>query len=425
MRTGSAARHDRVLRLFERHAQTAIDANLCRIRVEDTELAGDIVTIKGKELVNFGSCAYLGLNLDQRLKDGAKAAIDAFGAVFSSSTAYTSVPLYSQLEEKLEHIVGTTVVVPTTTTLGHLAFLPTVIGPGDAVVVDAQAHSSVHLATQTLIAQGIPVEPVPHNDVLAMEAAFGKLSSHRAVWYLADGIYSMLGDVMPFKALKHSLDVHDNLWAYIDDAHGFGWYGKFGRGMALEAFGGHPRVVVAASLAKSFGAGGAMIAFPDDDMARRVQICSGTLTFSGPLHPAELGAAVAAADIHLSAEHLERQEVLERQIELTSTELSRLNLPVSRTDRTPIWFVRVGGHEESIEVGSRMMADGYFLNLASFPAVPAGHSGFRFTNTTYLSADQLVSMLEALAHHIQAVVGLDQIVIDLVEEHESTDVAAI
>ncbi len=72
-----------------------------------------------------------------------------------------------------------------------------------------------------------------------------------------------------------------------------------------------------------------------------------------------------------------------------------------------------------------MMAEGYFLNLASFPAVPAGQSGFRFTNTTYLSSDQVISMLEALAHHVAEVVGLDQIVIDLVEDRESTEMAVI
>jgi 7-keto-8-aminopelargonate synthetase-like enzyme len=413
MRTGNAAVHARLLRLFERNAESASQARLSRVRIDDAELAGDIVTIDGNRLVNFGSCAYLGLNLDPRLKAGAVDAIERYGPVYSSSSAYTSVALYEELEDDLEQIVGAPVVVPTTTTLGHLACLPTVVGPGAAVIVDAQAHSSLHLACQSLTAEGIPVRAVPHNDLDALDTAITELSAvHDAVWYVADGVYSMLGDLLPAAAIAERLDRHENLWAYIDDAHAFGWQGLHGRGHVLDSIGRHPRLLVAASLSKSFGSGGAVIAFPDREMAHRVQICGGTLTFSGPLHPAELGAAVASAKIHLSDEHADLQRRLVDQIELLGTTASRLGLPIPNTDPTPIWFAHIGRHDDTVEIGTRMMKDGFYLNLASFPAVPPGQSGLRFTQTLYHSDDQIVAMLEALRYHFDAVLGTS-VAIDL------------
>ena len=43
---------------------------------------------------------------------------------------------------------------------------------------------------------------------------------HKRIWYVADGLYSMLGDFADFEALKQLLDAHAKLRLYIDDAHG-------------------------------------------------------------------------------------------------------------------------------------------------------------------------------------------------------------
>jgi 7-keto-8-aminopelargonate synthetase-like enzyme len=414
MRSGSASRHERLLQLFERNALRSRDAGLFRIRVEDQVLEGDLLTIEGRRVVNFASCAYLGLNLDPRLKAGAIDAIERFGPVFSSSTAYTSIDLYQKLEERLSRIFNASVVIPTTTTLGHLAALPILVGDGDSVLVDSQAHATVHLATQILQAEGIPVLTLPHNNLGALEAAIDEASrKFRSVWYLADGVYSMFGDVAPVSAVYELLDAYPNLHVYFDDAHGFGWTGESGRGWVLKDRPFHPRMVVIVSLAKSFGSGGAAIAFPEPAMAQRVQLCGGTLTFSGPLHPAELGASIAAAEIHLSDELIDLQTRIHRQIVFVREALVGGGLPVVALDPTPVWFVRVGGLTQAMDLARRMLNDGFYLNLASFPAVAPAQSGLRFTHTLYHSEDQILAMIEALRHHLQAIVGEPGVVIDL------------
>lgn len=417
MRTGNASTHERLLTLFERNARSARAAGVFGIRVEDHNLEGAWLTIRGRRLLNFGSCAYLGLNTDPRLKAGAIEAIQRFGPVFSSSTGYTSVDLYTHLEEGLRRIFDAHVLVPTTTTLGHLAALPVLIGEGDLVLVDSQAHSTLHQATQILMAEGIAVRRVAHNDMEVLEdLVSNEAGDHRRVWYLADSVYSMLGDTAPVRVIMELVDRTPNLYAYFDDAHGFGWKGKHGRGWVLDQTSWHPRLVVAVSLAKSFGSGGAALAFADERMAERVQLSGGTMIFSGPLHPAELGAAVASCSIHLSTELDERQAALAEQIELVGSSLLAAGLPVADTEKTPLWFIKVGGTRQALEITQRMMDYGFYLNYAAFPAVPAGHAGLRFTHTVYHSTAQIESMIEALSTNFRAVMGRTEIVVDLTEE---------
>jgi 7-keto-8-aminopelargonate synthetase-like enzyme len=394
---------------------------LAGVRVEDKTLDGAYVTIRGQRLLNFGSCAYLGLNTDPRLKAAAVDAIERFGPVFSSSTAYTSVDLYTSLEEGLGRIFGAHIVVPTTTTLGHLAALPVLIGDGDFVVVDSQAHASVHLATQVLIAEGIPVTPLAHNDIDQLETILSlEADQHRRVWYLADSVYSMFGDAAPVSRIMEVIDRIPNAYAYFDDAHGFGWKGENGRGWVLSHTAWHPRLVIATSLAKSFGSGGAALAFSDPAMADRVRYAGGTMIFSGPIHPAELGAAVASCEIHLSPELAERQAQLDEQIRLVRTLLREVQIPIASYDETPLWFVRVGGFDQTVELGQRMMADGFYLNFAAYPAVAPGQNGLRFTHTLFHTSAQIEWLIEALSSNYQAVKPETEVVIDLTDKAAKT-----
>jgi 7-keto-8-aminopelargonate synthetase-like enzyme len=403
MATAARAR-ERLLDSIERSTLAAQAAGVIRIRVEDEYLEGHMVTVDGRRRTNFGSCAYLGLNLDQRLKDGATRAIERFGPVFSSSTVYTSAPLFIELESQLRQIFGTSVVVPATTTLGHLGALPVLIGSEDAVVIDAQTHATVHLATQVLAAQGVAIHIAPHNAFDKIESKIDELAAqHRTVWFLADGIYSMVGDVIAMDRVHAMLERTENLRVYLDDAHGVGWQGRHGRGHVLNEHPFHPRMVVAASLSKSFGSGGAVLALPNPEEAQRVQLTGGTLMFSGPLHPAELGAAIAAAEIHLSDEHVKLQRHLYEQIEYVRLMAAKYDVPLVNSADSPIWFARSGSPATSIELARRMLDSGYYVNIATYPAVAAKHSGVRFTNTLYHSPEDIEGLMEALAENLRAV----------------------
>ena len=405
-----------------RRFDVGVNAGLLRNRIEDVELEDPYITIDGQKLINFGSAAYLALGRDARLKAAAIDAIERYGTAYSSSTAYTSLPLYVDLEEKLRRIFEAPVVIAQTTTLSHLAVLPVAVAPEDHVLIDAHAHSSVQLAAMALGGSGASVETVPHNDVDALRRRLTELAgSEGRLWYLADGIYSMLGDLAPVREIVGLFDEFPQLHVYFDDAHGLGWQGLHGRGSVLDQVPWHERMIVAGGLSKSFGALGAVVAFGDADLAWRVQACGGPVTFSGPMQPAGLGAAVASADIHLSDEHAERRAELLRQIDLVRTRLVDLQLPVLSLATSPIWFVRIGGVDRVVQLLYKLRAEGYYLNPSTFPMVPIGYAGVRFTQTLHHSDEHLEGLLDALGRHVPDLADDIDISIDLRSEDADAD----
>jgi 7-keto-8-aminopelargonate synthetase-like enzyme len=214
----------------------------------------------------------------------------------------------------------------------------------------------------------------------------------------------MFGDSAPVRPIARLLDEFPNLFLYFDDAHGVGWRGRHGIGHVFSQVGYHERMIVIGSLAKSWGAGGSVLVLPNDNLAETVLLAGATFTFSGPLHPAELGAAVAAADIHLSPERDMRESQLLTKIDYVRDRLVDAQLPALSLERTPLWFVRVGRLENAIEYGRRMMADGFYVNVSGFPVVPMGMDGIRFTTTAFQTDLDLERFMDALTRNIKGLV---------------------
>jgi hypothetical protein len=214
----------------------------------------------------------------------------------------------------------------------------------------------------------------------------------------------MFADFAPFARLRELLDRHEQLHLYVDDSHGVGWAGTHGRGPALEALGMHPRMVVANSLNKSFAAAGGALIFPDPELRRRVRHLGGTMTFSGPVQPPMLGAALASARIHLSDELPLRQAALRERIELFDELLSEFCLPTATRDITPIRYIPLGLPAVAHDAINSVMADGHYVNVGTFPAVPMKHAGIRITLTLHHTLDDVRALVESLARHVPAAI---------------------
>ena len=418
-----SSRRERMLDLTERTIANGVEMRIGRLRTEDDRLEGSTLMLDGAPLVDFGSCSYLALNRDSRLKRAAQEAIERFGTSHSSSPMYTSVSLYGALEDRLERIFDAPVAVAPTTTLAHMAALPALVGSEDLVLLDQFSHASLRLAGDVLRGQGIQVEMIRHNDVSDLRRHLEECSAEFSnVWYAADGLYSMFGDFTPAAEISLLLEEFPGLHVYYDEAHSFGWAGRSGRGFVLEQVPWHPRMVVVAGLSKSFAANGAVLAFGTEKLRQRVVYCGSSFTFSGPVQIGSLGAAVASASIHLTDEHEQLQRRLNDQIDLARRLLLDNQLPVMRQDQSPIWFVRVGRVNDAIQLVRDLMDDGYYTNPAGYPAVPLGSAGIRFTQTLHHTEDDLRGLIDAIIRRMPE--PEDEIVIDLRNEM-AADAAAV
>lgn len=367
---------------------------------DDQSYDGRTISINGKRLINFGSCSYLGLENDQRLKDAAIDAINRYGIQYSSSRTYVSCTSYTELENLVSQIFENDVVLTPTTTLGHLSVIPIVVEEGDVIILDQQAHASIQGAANQMQLKGVLVTVVRHNDMEELEKKIISYSgSFNRIWYMIDGVYSMYGDYPAFDKLKYLLSKYKSFHLYVDDAHGMSWHGKNGRGVTLSKMELTEKMIVGSSFAKGFGTGGGVFVFTDRNLAQKVRNCGGPLVFSGPSQIPTIAASIASAKIHLSSEITFRQEELKKRIQYCHELLNKYNLPVISNPAAPVTFVGLGLTKVGYNLVQRLKNDGFFTNLSIFPAVPEVCTGLRFTITLHHTFEDIENLVTKIAYH--------------------------
>ncbi len=278
------------------------------------------------------------------------------------------------------------------------------IGSNDAVILDHQVHHSVQTAVNLIKSKGIHTELVRHNRMDLLEERIKLLrQTYKKIWYMADGIYSMFGDATPIDKVYDLLEKYPEFHFYVDDAHGMSCFGKNGSGYVLGKKPIHEKMIVAVSFAKAFATGGGALVFPNEEMARRFRTCGGPMIFSGPMQPSQLGAAIASAKIHLSDEINLMQEQLHASIRYANSMIKKYELPLISESDSPVFFIGVSLPKIGYKMITRMINDGFFLNLGIFSAVPMKNTGVRFTITRNHSFREIERMVQALAKNLKEV----------------------
>jgi 7-keto-8-aminopelargonate synthetase-like enzyme len=386
--------------IANKNVSKAKELGLIQVNVEKIGPDGKSFEKNGKQIKYFTSCSYVGLENDIRLKNAAIEAMSNFGVQFSSSRAFLEIPLYSEVESLLTKIFERPTLLAPTTSLGHMSLIPFVVGKNDLLVLDKLVHSSVQVACGLAKANGTEMTILKHNRMDELEDLIKKSSGQFSkIWYMIDSVYSMHGDVAPLEEIVYLLNRYENFFCYVDDAHGMSWAGKHGRGYVFDKIDYHDKMVFITTLAKGFGVSGSAMVFHSEEMKNISRNISPALMFSGPIQPANLGALLESSKIHLSDEIYERQDKLKDLIRYFTITAKGLGLPLVSEDMTPIFFIGVGSTEIGFELARRMLEDGFYINIAGFPAVAHNKAGLRITVTHHLSIEDIYEMLNRLSFH--------------------------
>ncbi|MGA9521719.1 MAG: bifunctional aminotransferase class I/II-fold pyridoxal phosphate-dependent enzyme/GNAT family N-acetyltransferase [Myxococcaceae bacterium] len=365
---------------------------------DDLPADGKNIMVDGERLLSFGSCSYLGLETDPRLKEGVIKAVERFGTQFSCSRGYVSTPLYKNVEEQISELFGAPTLATPTTTLGHLAAIPVLVNEHDAIILDHQVHASVQMGATQARAAGATLEVIRHGDLGRLEELVDTLvKKKRHVWHMVDGVYSMYGDLPDADLLTRLLEKYEQFHLYVDDAHGMSVDGKHGRGVHFARMPHHPRMIVATSFAKAFAAGGGCIVFPTDELRQRVRMCGSPLTFGGPLQPPMLGAILANTSIHLSPEIETLKAELRARIDHLNELLIARDLPLLARNHGPIFFLRTGPLRLAWNIAARLRRQGIYVNVSAYPTVPMKRSGIRLSVTRHHDFAELERLSNVLA----------------------------
>jgi len=393
--------HSSYLDVVHNIVSTAKGQGVMHIQSEEKYFDGDAFTVDGAQLKNFGTCGYLGMEMHPKLIEGSIEMTKKFGTQFSMSRTFIQAPYMKELEEHISKIFnGHKALCYSATSTAHISVLNTLIKPTDCIVLDQQVHFSVQYPCKSLKTQGTEVQMIRHSDWKMLERILiNGANKYERIWYMADGVYSMYGDFPDTDKLAELMQKYPKLHLYFDDAHGMGWEGKNGAGYVFDRLGVNERIILISTLAKGFGCVGGTAIFGDEEMYEKVNLFGGPLTYSHPLSPGTAGAAIASAKIHLSDEIYKLQNELKELIAYTNFQLSNKNLPNISSPHSPIYFIGAGSYKVTLNLVNRMLKDGFYLNPATFPAVPNDKTGLRFTITRHRTKEDIKAFVDALAYH--------------------------
>ncbi|WP_198378164.1 aminotransferase class I/II-fold pyridoxal phosphate-dependent enzyme [Neoroseomonas rubea] len=358
-------------------------------------IAGARSVIGGREVINFGSYNYLGLNGDPRVVAAAQAAMARHGVSASASRMVSGErPVHAALEEALAAHYGVDAALAfvsghatNVTVIGHL------MGPRDLILHDAAIHNSCAEGVRLSGARRIAF---PHNDWRAAERelAAARGAARRAL-VVVEGHYSMDGDIPDLARFVEIARRHD-AWLMVDEAHGLGVLGATGRGIH-EHCGVDPREVDIwmGTLSKTLSACGGYIAGNADLIAWLRHTAPG-FVYSVGLAPGLAAAAFESLGI-LRAEP-ERVARLQANAALFLRLVRDAGFDAGTSAGFAIVPVILGSSIGAARLSQALFERGINVQPILHPAVPESSARLRF----FLSADHREEDLRATVAALRA-----------------------
>ncbi|MGA7397228.1 MAG: aminotransferase class I/II-fold pyridoxal phosphate-dependent enzyme [Solirubrobacterales bacterium] len=340
-----------------------------------TSQAGPVVEMEGRETIMLGSNNYLGLTGDDRVKQAAHEALDAYGTgVTGSRLLNGTTPIHVELEEELAAWMNTEdAVVFATGYQSNVGALQAILGPNDTVIVDSGDHASILDGCKL---SGAKMRPFRHNQTDKLEKMLQRAASDGGgVLVVVDGVYSMEGDICDLPRVAE-LAKHYGARLMVDEAHGVGVLGKRGAG-ASELFGLEDQVDLRmGTFSKSLASCGGFIA-GSAEVVEFMRISSRSFIFSASGVPAAVGAALAAVKIcraegpALYSKLLGNADYLREGLkDLGLNVIEPGELPDGSVATSPVVPVVVGDDWKAILLWKALFEAGVYTNVAIHPAVP-------------------------------------------------------
>ncbi len=333
---------------------------------------GPWVVINGRRMLNLCSNNYLGLITNEEVKAHAKKAIDEFGVGAGAvRTIAGTLVLHEELEKKLaEFKHAEAVILLQSGLLANVATIPLVVGENDLIFSDELNHASIIDGCKLSRATIIKYNHLDMHDLASKLADYKDYEVRKLI--VTDGVFSMDGDIAPLPYIVELAEKYDAI-TMVDDAHGEGVLGDFGRGI-VDYFHLEGKVDIdVGTLSKAFGVVGGYIAGSKvliEYMKQRAR----PFLFSTPMTPADAAALIKVVDI------LSKDDVLVKKLWENGNYIkAKLNSFGFNTghSQTPITPVIIGDEKTTMDFSHMLFEEGVFAQGIVYPTVAKGSARIR------------------------------------------------
>ena len=371
--------------------QRLTDANLRRsLRVIDRSECV-LLTISGREIVNFSSNDYLGLASHPALAEAMAEGARRWGTGATASRLICGTTAeHAALEEELAAAKGTeAALVFSTGVAAATGTIPSLVGRGDVVILDKLAHACLIDGTH---ASGAKMRIFPHNDLAKLESHLRwarETHPEGKILIVTESVFSMDGDLAPLREIVELKDRY-GAWLMLDEAHAVGIRGAGMQGLAGE-LGLIDRIEIQmGTLGKALGVSGGYIAGSRvliDFLINRAR----SFFFSTAPSPAVAAACRAALRVVCSDEGDRLRTTLLNHISLLS---SLLGMARSESAILPLIL---GSEERALGEAARLFEAGFFVPAIRYPTVPKNTARLRVSLSAAHTPDQIRALAAALS----------------------------
>mgnify|MGYP001822438359 FL=1 len=174
--------------------------------------------VEGRRVILAGTNNYLGLSFDPRCIAAAQAAAARWGTgTTGSRLANGSFAEHQALEQEIAAFYGVgQAIVFSTGYAATMGMCSTLAGPGDVILLDADSHASIFTGVKLSGADVIRFKHSDPDDLAKRMRRLGDRAGQALI--IAEGIYSMLGDVAPLQEIAAVKREYGG-YLLVDEAH--------------------------------------------------------------------------------------------------------------------------------------------------------------------------------------------------------------
>jgi len=338
--------------------------------IRDLDLKGPSGTLDAESVVSFASNDYLGLTAHPTVIEGARRALDRWGAGSGSARLIVgSRPIHSQVELALAEWKGTEAALLFPNGFAaNLGVLATLGGEDVTIFSDEKNHASIIDGCRMARARVVVFD---HLDYDALDE---RLARARRSLVVTDTVFSMDGDVADVERLAELCRTHGALLV-VDEAHAV-----LGPHVDL----GGVDVLRVGTLSKFLGAMGGFVA-GDRELIDLLINRARPFIFTTACSPADAGAALAAVDLYRSEEGARLRNRLRSLVDL-----------IEPGHPSPIVPIIVGDEHEAMKASAALLERAMFVSAIRPPSVAPGTSRLRVALSAAHTDEQVISLRAAL-----------------------------
>lgn len=369
------------------------DQDLLRRCVTIDSAQGPVIRMAdGSEKVLLCSNNYLNLAEDERIRQAAKDAIDAYGwgTVASRLVSGTMRP-HVELERRFATFLHKEAALffPSGWTANQ-ALLTTLPQKGDLVLIDRLDHASIIDAVKASEAD-FRTYRRGQTDKLEKYLAETKYNNR---FIVTESVFSMDGDTADLGELVE-LKKKYNAVLIVDEAHALGCFGATGAGLCEETGFLDEVDIVVSPLGKAVATGGGIVAGPGpliDYLVNKAR------PFIYTTAPSPVIAAAAAKALEIIQTEPERRQKLADNSRYLHEQLKQMGLDTGNST-TQIIPVILGESSNALQVSRGLFDAGFFVSAIRPPTVPPGSARLRISLQANHTQTQLDDLCKVVGHY--------------------------